>query len=483
MVGEVKSSNEFAPALIGGEWLFVPARGGPVINPASGQLIGHHAMVGDAEIHAAVDHAVRGFRHWRGVAASERSQVLLKAAALLLERQDEIARTLSREQGKPLAEAMGEVARSADITQWYGQEARRIYGRLLPVADQAVRLAVEKEPIGPIAAFTPWNFPLSQSAKKVAAALAAGCSVILKGSEEAPFCCVQFVQAFIDAGVPAGVIQLLFGEPARISQILVPHPAIRKVSFTGSVPVGRMLAAVAGQHLKYATMELGGHAPALIFDDAPLEEAARSLVSGKYRNAGQVCVSPTRLLVESQAFPDFLRRFSELAAALRVGDAFDPVSDMGPLVHERRLHVMQELVSDAVQKGAKLVTGGKRIDRAGFFFEPTVLANVPLDARIMNEEPFGPIAIVNPFADEEEAVAEANRLPYGLASYVYTASAARTRRLCSALEAGMVSVNGHPIGLPEAPFGGVKDSGFGREGGIEGLDEYLVTKFVAERAW
>ena len=483
MADERQSSSEFAPAFIGGEWRPVSARRGPVTNPATGRLIGHHAMVDDAEVQASIAHTVHAFRHWRGVAGAERSHVLLKAASLLIERQNEIARTLSREQGKPLAEALGEVARAAEITQWYGQEARRIYGRLLPVTDRAVRLAVEKEPIGPVAAFTPWNFPLSQSARKVAAALAAGCSVILKGSEDAPFCCVQFVQAFVDAGAPAGVIQLLFGEPARISQLLVPDPAIRKVSFTGSVPVGRLLAAAAGQHLKYATMELGGHAPALVFADAPLEETVRSLVSSKYRNAGQVCVSPTRLLVESRIFPQFLRRFGEGAAALNVGDAFDPAASMGPLVHERRLDFMKELVSDAVEKGATLVTGGRRIDRDGFFFEPTVLANVPLAARIMNEEPFGPVAIVNPFDTEQEALAEANRLPYGLASYLYTVSAARIRRLCPELEAGMVSVNGQPIGLPEAPFGGVKDSGFGREGGIEGLDEYLVTKFVAERSW
>ncbi len=469
---------------INGRWK--PAASGktlPVLNPASEAVLGQLAHAGIADLDEALAAAEAGFAIWSRTSVFERYKLMRKAAELLRERADKIAGLMTSEQGKPLAEAKMETLSAADLIDWFAEEGRRSYGRVIPARFAGVAQIAVKEPVGPVAAFTPWNFPLSQSAKKVAAALAAGCSVILKGSEEAPFCCVQFVRAFIDAGVPAGVIQLLFGEPARISQILVPDPAIRKVSFTGSVPVGRMLAAIAGQHLKYATMELGGHAPALIFADAPLEDAVRSLVSSKYRNAGQVCVSPTRLLVESQAFPDFLRRFGELASALRVGDAFDPVSDMGPLVHERRLDVMEELVSDALQKGAKLVTGGKRIDRAGFFFEPTVLANVSPDARIMNEEPFGPIAIVNPFADEEDALLEANRLPYGLASYVYTVSAARIRRLCPALEAGMVSVNGQPIGLPEAPFGGVKDSGFGREGGIEGLDEYLVTKFVAERAW
>lgn len=476
-------STKFAAALINGRWQEPSDQRRPVINPATGREIGRHAVVGDAEIGAAALSAREAFNRWRAMAPVERSKILIKAASLIDERREKIARILCLEQGKPLKEAREEVARAAETIEWYGQEARRIQGKLLPVADISMRMAVEKVPIGPVAAFTPWNFPISQSARKLGAALAVGCTVILKGSEEAPFCCVELVRAFVDAGIPVGVVQLLFGDPAQISGVLIPHPAIRKISFTGSVPVGRMLASAAGQHLKYATMELGGHAPVIVLADAPQPDTVRMLVGAKYRNAGQVCVSPTRILVESEAFENFVKTFGELASGLKVGDGSHDDTDMGPLVHARRLDVMRELVEDAVAKGARLIAGGKRLALDGFFFEPTVLANVPLSARIMNEEPFGPIAIINAFDDDQAALDEANRLPFGLAAYVFAKSSLRIRQLTSALEAGVISVNGQPVGAPDAPFGGVKDSGFGREGGVEGLEEYLMTKLVAERSW
>ncbi|MCU5775448.1 NAD-dependent succinate-semialdehyde dehydrogenase [Erwiniaceae bacterium BAC15a-03b] len=472
-----------APLYVAGAWLSAGLSQGDVLDPASEKLLGHYAIADKATILQAVAVAEEGFQIWRKTAATERGRILIEAAALIRARCETMAHTLTRENGKPLAEARAEVLRSADNIEWYGQEAGRIYGRVLPGADAATDLVVRKEPIGPVAAFTPWNFPLSQSSRKLGAALAAGCSVILKGAEDTPFCGTDLLQAFIDAGVPAPVLQLLYGNPAMISEVLIARPQIRKVSFTGSVPVGRLLASAAGNHLKYSTMELGGHAPVLVFADAPVNKVIASLVPAKYRNSGQVCVSPTRILVEKSIFTEFTAAFKTATENISVGNGLHQETDMGPLIHQRHLQAITALVEDAVEKGATLVSGGKRIERDGYFFAPTILCNVPLSARIMNEEPFGPVAIINSFNQEEEAIAEANRLPYGLAAYLYTTSYSRTRRLTDAIESGMISVNGQPIALPDAPFGGIKDSGFGREGGIEGLEEYLVTKFIAAQVW
>lgn len=472
-----------APLLVGKKWIVRNDPIGNVINPATGLSIGGFTMATSDDIEAAISAASAAFALWRKTPANERSKILIKAAGLLVERCQSIGRILSQEQGKPLAEAIAEVQRTAEIIEWYGQEARRIYGRTLPTANETIVMAIRKQPIGPVAAFTPWNFPLSQAARKLGAALAAGCTIIMKGSEDTPFCTVELVRAFIDAGLPNAVLQLLYGDPAMISSQMIADPAIRKVSFTGSVPVGRLLAEQAGKHLKYATMELGGHAPTLVFDDVDPAEVIKTLAPSKYRNAGQVCVSPTRMVVHRSIFDVFVEEFGKAVGKMKVGNGLEDEVDMGPVIHARHLATMEALVDDAVANGAGILCGGKRIDRPGFFFEPTVLTNVPLSARIMNEEPFGPIAIVNGFDAEEEAVAEANRLPLGLAAYLYTASNARIRRLADAIEAGMISVNGIPVASPDAPFGGVKDSGFGREGGIEGIEEYLVTKFIAEKAW
>jgi succinate-semialdehyde dehydrogenase/glutarate-semialdehyde dehydrogenase len=339
---------------------------------------------------------------------------------------------------------------------------------------------VIKEPVGPVAAFTPWNFPINQIVRKLSAALAAGCSIIAKPPEETPGSPAEMIRCFVDAGVPAGVVNVVFGVPAEISEYLIPHPVIRKISFTGSTVVGKQLAALAGAHMKRATMELGGHAPAIVFDDADIDTASRILSASKIRNAGQVCISPTRFLVQEPVFDEFVDKFVAHIRSVKVGDGLEPGTQMGPMANPRRIQAMEAFIGDAVKHGAELRTGGSRIGNKGNFFEPTVLTNVPTDARIMNEEPFGPVAVIAPFHGFDDVVAEANRLPFGLASYAYTRSAKTATAIAAAVEAGMMSINHHGLALPEVPFGGVKDSGYGSEGGLEAIESYLNTKFVSQ---
>jgi succinate-semialdehyde dehydrogenase/glutarate-semialdehyde dehydrogenase len=349
---------------------------------------------------------------------------------------------------------------------------------VIPSRADGVHQFVVKEPVGPVAAFSPWNFPINQAVRKILAALTTGCTIIIKGPEETPACCAALVKALHEAGVPDGAVNLVFGVPAEISEYLIPHPTIRKISFTGSTVVGKRLAALAGQHMKRTTMELGGRSPTIIFDDADLDRASERLSAFKFRNAGQVCASPTRILVHEAVYDTFLSNLVGRAKAIKVGDGADPASQMGPLANPRRVQAMETYIAEAVSKGAEVATGGQRIGNRGNFFEPTILTDVPLDARIMNEEPFGPVAIVRPFRDFDEAITEANRLAYGLAAYAYTRSAEKAAAMADAVESGMVSINHHGLALPEVPFGGVKDSGYGSEGGIEALDGYLVSKFV-----
>ncbi len=450
----------------------------PVVNPATEEELGRLACASTSDLDEALAAAARSAKAWAKTTAMERSRMLRKVADLLRERIDETAPILTIEQGKPLGEARQECASSADIFEWFAEEARRTYGRVVPARVPGVQQIVVKEPVGPVAAFTPWNFPLSQSARKLAAALAAGCTIILKGPEEAPAAVARMIQAIDEAGVPAGVVNLVFGVPAEISAYLIPHPVIRKVSFTGSTAVGKQLAALAGAHMKRVTMELGGHAPAIVLDDADLEATTQLLLGAKFRNAGQVCISPTRLLVHESLYEGFVDRFVEGAKAVKVGDGREPETRMGPLAHHRRVETMEALVNDAAQQGGRVRTGGKRVGNKGYFFEPTVLTDLPKTARIMNEEPFGPIALVAPFSTVEEALEEANRLPYGLAAYAYTKSAKRAAQISGAVESGMVSINHQGLGLAEVPFGGVKDSGYGSEGGSEAIEGYLVTKLV-----
>ena len=466
---------------IGGKWRAAKdGRTLDVINPATEEVIGKIAHAGQTDLDEALDAAQKGFAVWRKVPAVERSKLMRKAAALLRERAESIATILTTEQGKPLAEARIELAGSADVIEWFAEEGRRAYGRLIPARAEGVYQMVVREPVGVVAGFTPWNFPVSQAVRKISAALAAGCVFILKGPEETPASCAELVRAFVDAGLPEGVVQLVYGVPAEISEYLIPHPVVRKISFTGSTAVGKHLAALAGTHMKRATMELGGHGPAIVCNDADLDHAVKILAASKFRNAGQVCVSPTRFLVQQDVYEPFVERFVQAAQAVTVGNGLEATTTMGPLANARRIAAMESLVADAVQKGAAVRTGGKRIANKGYFFEPTVLTDIAPEARVMHEEPFGPLALMIPFNTVDEAIAEANRLAYGLAAYAYTRSTATAARLGSAIESGMVSINHHGLALPETPFGGVKDSGYGSEGGAEGLEPYLVTKFISQ---
>ena len=466
---------------IDGEW--TKAAGGrslPIENPATGEVIGTVAHADKSDLDRALEAAEKGFKVWRAMSAFDRSKILRKTADLLRERADKIAPLMTMEQGKTLPEAKGEVLVAADVADWNAEEARRTYGRVIPPRAVNVVSMVVKEPVGPVAAFTPWNFPINQAVRKVACALAAGCSIIVKAAEETPSSPAEMIRCFADAGVPDGVVNLVYGEPAEISEYLIPHPVIKKISFTGSTVVGKHLAALAGTHMKRATMELGGHAPSIVFDDADVDLAVSILKANKQRNAGQVCVSPTRFLVQEGVYEDFVGKFTDGMSAIKVGDGLDSDSQMGPMANPRRITAMEDFIGDAVQKGANLRTGGKRIGNKGNFFEPTVLTDVPLDAKIMNEEPFGPVAVIAPFKGFDDVVAEANRLPYGLAAYAYTGSGKTAQELAANVETGMISINHHGIALPETPFGGVKDSGYGSEGGTEAIEAYLNPKFVTQ---
>jgi len=466
---------------IDGAW--VKGAGGksePVLNPATGDPVGYVPHADKSDLDRALAAAEKGFKAWRKVSAYDRYKLMRKAADIFRSRIDEIATVLTLEQGKPLAEAKGEAMAGADVIEWFAEEGRRAYGRVIPARGEGIYQIVVKEPVGPVAAFTPWNFPINQAVRKISAAVATGCSVIIKGPEETPASCAALVQAYLDAGLPAGVINLVFGVPAEISEYLIPHPTIRKISFTGSTAVGKHLASLAGAHMKRVTMELGGHAPAIVFDDADVDVAVKLLSANKFRNAGQVCVSPTRFLVQEKVYEPFVEKFVKAAKGIKVGDGLDKETRMGPLANARRIEAMERFITDAKAKGAKVETGGNRIGNKGFFFEPTVLTDVPRDAKIMNEEPFGPVAPIAPFKDFESVVSEANRLPYGLAAYAYTRSAKTAAAIGAAVETGMISINHHGLALPEVPFGGVKDSGYGSEGGSEAIEGYLVTKFITQ---
>ena len=467
---------------IDGQWR--DATGGrsiPVIDPATGLAIGTVAHADRTDLDAALAAAERGFAVWRKTSAYDRAKLMRKAADLVRARVEDIAIMMTRENGKPLVQARLETLAGADIIDWFAGEGQRAYGQIIPARAPDVVQMTLKLPVGPVAAFTPWNFPINQVVRKLSAALAAGCSIIVKAPEETPASPAALIRAFADAGVPAGVVNLVFGVPAEISEYLIPHPVIRKISFTGSTPVGKHLAALAGLYMKRATMELGGHAPVIVAGDADFELAVTQIAAHKFRNAGQVCVSPTRFLVQDALHEGFVTRFTQIAQATKVGNGLDPQTEMGPLANERRIPALEGLITDAVDKGATLTTGGRRIGNEGYFFEPTVLADVPLTARIMHEEPFGPVAIINRFATLDNAIAEANRLPFALAAYAYTTSSATATRLGAEVEAGMLSINHLGLALPEVPFGGMKDSGYGTEGGSEALDAYLDTRFVTRK--
>ena len=451
-----------------------------VLNPATGEVMGELACAETADLEEVAEAANRGFDVWRKISAFDRYKMMRKAAQLLRDRVETVAQLMTMEQGKPLAEARMEVMAGADTIDWFAEEGRRAYGRVIPARQMDVYQLVIKEPVGPVAAFTPWNFPINQIVRKLSAALAAGCSIIVKAPEETPASPAELIRAFIDAGVPAGVVNLVYGDPAHISTYLIAHPAIRKISFTGSTPVGKQLAAMAGQHMKRMTMELGGHAPVIVFNDADIALAAKTMAASKFRNAGQVCVSPTRFLVQEGVFNEFVDQFVMHAEKLKVGNGMETGINMGPLANPRRMSAMQNLVADAAQQNAKLKTGGKALGAAGNFWAPTVLTELPLSARAMTEEPFGPMALINPFKNFDDAVQEANRLPFGLAAYAWTRSARTAQQIAASVQTGMITINHLGLGMPETPFGGVKDSGYGSEGGTEALEAYLNPKFVSQ---
>ncbi|NMG74189.1 NAD-dependent succinate-semialdehyde dehydrogenase [Aromatoleum diolicum] len=466
--------------LIAGQWQdAADGRTQPVHNPASGAEIGRVAHASTADLDRALEAAQKGFEVWRDAPALERQKIMRGAAALMRERCDRIASVLTQEQGKPLVEARLETLAAADIIEWFADEGMRVYGRIVPSRNLATRQMVLKDPVGPVAAFTPWNFPINQVVRKVSAALATGCSILVKAAEETPAAPAELIRAFVDAGVPAGVVGLVYGNPAEISGYLIPHPIIRKVTFTGSTMVGKQLAALAGQHMKRVTMELGGHAPVIICDDADLELAVRAAGSAKFRNAGQICIAPTRFLVHEDIHDQFVADLAKFAQGLKVGDGLAEGTQMGPLVNSRRVNAMTDLMEDALQRGVTVAAGGQRLPGDGNFFLPTVLADVPLEAKVFNEEPFGPIAAVRRFKTLDEAITEANRLSFGLAGYAFTRSLKSAHQLSQRVEVGMLWINQPAQASAEMPFGGLKDSGYGTEGGPEALEAYLNTRAVS----
>jgi succinate-semialdehyde dehydrogenase/glutarate-semialdehyde dehydrogenase len=450
-----------------------------VVNPATGETIGELPLADAADLDRALETAAKGFRIWRDSTPQQRAAVLQGAARLMLERQDDLARVAVMEEGKTLPEARIEVMMNVGLFNFYAGEVFRLYGRTL-VRPAGQRSTVTHEPVGPVAAFAPWNFPLGNPGRKLGAPIAAGCSVILKAAEETPASALGVLQCLLDAGLPKEVAQAVFGVPDEVSRHLLGSPIIRKLSFTGSTVIGKHLARLATDNMLRTTMELGGHGPVMVFGDADIDKALDTMVASKYRNAGQVCVSPTRFIVEENVFERFRDGFAERAARIRVGNGLEDGVQMGPMANARRPEAMDRLIGDAKARGAKLHTGGERIGNAGFFYAPSVLSEVPLDAAIMNEEPFGPVVMINPYAGEEAMIAEANRLPYGLAAYAWTDSAARQKRLAREVETGMLGLNTTMIGGADSPFGGVKWSGHGAEDGPEGVMACLVTKAVHE---
>ena len=461
-------------AAISNDWL-------DVINPATEESVGKVAVAQISDLDEALDAANEAFKLWRNTPPFARYKIMRRAADLLRERADSVAKIMTIEQGKPIAEAKGETMLGADTIDWYAEEGRRAYGRVIPSQLANVNQIIIKEPVGPVAAFSPWNFPINQAVRKISGAVAAGCSIILKGPEDTPASCAELVRAFADAGIPDGVINLVYGVPADISNYLIPHPIIKKISFTGSTAVGKELAALAARHMKLSTMELGGHAPAIVFNDADLAAALDVLTTQKFRNAGQVCVAPTRFLIQDELYEKFVDGYVQLAKKVQLGNGLETSTSMGPLAHDRRLAAVEELVQDAVDLGAKIHCGGQRPKNVGYFYPPTVLTGVPKSARMMNEEPFGPVIPISSFKTVDEVLTEANRLPYGLSAYAYTASSETADRMGREIESGIIGINHHGQPAVETPFGGVQDSGQGKENGSEGLESYMHSKLISHK--
>jgi len=466
---------------INGDWLDAGERDtAAVVNPADGATLGRLPLATAADLDLALATARDSFAIWRRTAPAERARILRNGATLMRERAEHIATLMTLEEGKPLAESRDEVLRAAEYFEWFAEEARRIDGRVVPANRPGVQQLVKKQPIGPVAAFTPWNFPAITPARKLSAALAAGCSVILKPGEESPATALALARCLDDAGLPKGVLQIVFGVPDMVSAQLIASPVIRKVAFTGSIPVGRLLSERAAAGVKPITLELGGHGPVLVFEDADIEAAAVGGAANRFRGTGQICISSTRFLIQRNAYQRFVTRFVDATNQLVIGNGLEPGTQVGPLANPRQLAKMESLVADAVEQGATVLAGGKRMAGPGYFFQPTVLADVPMSARIMHEEPFGPIAVLRPFDTLEDGLAEANRLPYALSAYAFTRDARTALDVGDGLEAGMIGINQYRIIATELPFGGMKESGHGSEGGAEGIAHYLTNKFISQ---
>lgn len=470
------------PALfIGCDWITETPCMGEVYNPATGKKLADFPMAGPDHIQRAVTAAEAAFPIWSGMPHRERSAIMHAAARELRKDVETAARHMTLELGKPLAESLLEVENCAALLEWSASAAADLLEeRELKAMPGYVSRTMRKEPIGPVAAISPWNFPASLATRKMAAALAVGCSVVVKPAEETPMSFQAVVKALDAAGLPRGAVNLLIGDPGQISAALIAAPEIRKIAFTGSTRVGKILAAQAGAEAKPCVLELGGHAPVVVFDDADLDKAIKLSVASKARNAGQVCISPTRFLVQDGIGDAFADGFAERFSKLVVGDGMDPDTQMGPLMSPARIEAVDALVQDAISHGARVLTGGMRLNRPGNFYSPTVLADVPPEARILQEEPFGPVAIINKFTDFDDAVSKANNTNFALGAYAFTGSQDRADRISAALDAGMVGVNGFGVVFLDSSLGGRRQSGYGREGGIEGLDAYLTYKFVAQ---
>ena len=475
----ITDNRDYYPDLtliIDGE--FLPRGGKNVINPSTGEAFSKVPNASDEDIDLALRAAKRGFEIWSKFEPAHREMLICRASGIIRERCEQIAYAITREQGKPIPEAKAEILRTCEIMEWDASEGRRTYGRIIP-AKPLLRHSVIRQPIGPVAAFSPWNFPISSPGRKVAGALAAGCSIILKASEETPAGAFELVSAFHDAGVPAGVVNLIFGEPAKISKKLIESNVIRLVTFTGSIPVGKHLSGLAAQQMKPTVMELGGHAPVLVDQSINTKKVAKVCLLGKSRNAGQVCVSPTRFLVHENIYSEFLESFVASANDLKIGNGAENGIDMGPVANERRLSAIEHFIDDSIENGATLAAGGNRIGNRGYFHEMTVLTNVPNNAKVMREEPFGPLAIVNKVQSMDHAIQISNELPYGLAAYAFSNSASIVEQITQNVEAGNVSINYLTASVAETPFGGIKESGYGREGGTEGLQCYTIVKNIS----
>lgn len=467
--------------LIAGQWCQgSEGKTESVLNPATEEVIAQVPHASAADLDRAINSSAEGFQIWKNTPPIQRQKVLEKAADLMQERIDTMAKILTIEMGKPVAESKIELQFCIDVMRWYAEEGKRAYGRIIPSRMAGVRQMMIKEPVGPSCAFVAWNFPGTNVIRKVAGALAAGCSMLIKPSEETPATAIGIAQCLQEAGLPAGVLNVVFGVPDEVSRQVLASWIPRKLSFTGSIPVGKHLTKLSADTLKRCTMELGGHAPVIVFDDADIDHALDSMAGFKFRNAGQVCISPTRFYIQQDSYNQFVAGFAERAKAVKVGNGLDEGVTMGPLIADRRLVVMDDFISDAVSKGAKIQTGGQRLTNQGYYFAPTVISDVSDDARIMIDEPFGPLAPITTFKDEDDVLERANSLPFGLASYVFTSNGARAAAIEDALETGMVGVNHPVVSTPESPFGGVNESGYGSEGGIEGLEAFLRTKFVTE---